>query len=144
MAESAEQALYEILNAHFGAVVSPIWTDYQPLESGSASLVKPYLVYFVASAVSERQVVQTRHERITLSTKGVALELASALAIQEVLSQELDDSGSQDYDPRLPSHTDWEVLTVTEDGIIRIDEALEGAKWIYHRGHRFDILMERK
>lgn len=143
MADSAEQALYEILHSHFGAVSSPPWTDYQPGTLVAADTEKPFLHYFVASGVSERNMVQTRHERFTLSAKGVALTLAEALTIQEELSQQLDDSGSQDYNARLPSHTDWVVLTVTEDAIISLDDALDGAQRIYHRGHRFDILMER-
>lgn len=148
MAVSAEEALLVILKAHFGAVSSPPWTDYQPESVAAAKTAKPYMLFFVASALNERQLMTTRHERITLSAKGVALTLSEAWAVQETLSVELDDSGSQDVGnqngEKLPSHANWDVLTVTEDGIISLDERFEGAQAIYHRGHRFDILMERK
>jgi len=144
MAVGAHQAVNEVLFSYLNGA-STIWgTRVQPLSEAGSTLVRPYVVFFNAAGGRALSVPSRDHARFTISVKCVALGMAAALGAQEVISGLLHNSGRQDIDPRLPIHADWDVLTVTEGREIWIEDKFEGAQRIYHAGHQYEILMERK
>lgn len=144
MTVSAHQAINEVLFNYLNGA-SAIWgTRVEPLSEASSTLTRPYVVFFNAAGGRLLSVPSRNHARFTISVKCVALGMAAALGGQEVLTGLLHNSGRQDIDPRLPAHADWDVLTVTEGREIFIEDKLEGALRIYHAGHQYEILIERK
>lgn len=141
---AAKQALYEVTYAHFNNA-SPLWgTRVQPLEIASATIVRPYLTFFTASNMRRMSTPTRKSADLVLSVKGVSDTFADALTMQQLITEMLDDSGDQDIDPRLPYNAGWRVLTVTEDREIWLQEKFAGAKDIYHAGHQYRIVMERR
>lgn len=144
MIVSPTGALYEILFAHLNGA-SPIWgSRVEPLMMASADLEKPCLIFFRASGVRENSVPVRNSARFSLTAKVVAETMQDAVDGQAAISTALHNAGSQDVNPRLPSHEEWNVLTVTEDREVWIEEAFEQAARIYHAGYQYDILMERR
>lgn len=141
---NALQACYEVLYQQLRAA-SPLWGErVQPLTVASAGLEKPYVVFFIAGGGRALSVPKRDHARFTVSVKAVALDMATAMGAQETISARLHNSGEQDVNPRLATHPEWHVLTVTEDRAIWTEEKFEGARSIYHAGHQYDWLMERR
>ena len=136
MTDAPLQALFEVLASKLGSSAYPSSVD--------ADVARPYTVFSWAGGGRERMRVRAKNARYTISVKRVADTLEEALAGNETISAALDDSGSQDYDPRLPSHPDWEITTGTEDREIFLEEAFEGAVHIYHSGHQYVFTMERR
>lgn len=148
MADSALRALYLVLSSHLNAAASPVnlWGNRaKPLEEVEAGLEKPYSCFFWAGGGEERIAApSTEEERLILTVKGVALDMKDALTMQQQITGLLRNSGSQDVDPRLPSNDDFDILTVTRDRVVWLVEKFEGAVDIYHAGHLYEFLMERK
>lgn len=137
-------ALYEIMFAHL-VNASTIWgTRVEPLMVASAGLEKPCLMFFRASGGRESSVPVRDSARFSLTVKVVTETMQQAIDGQAAISTRLHNSGSQDVNPRLPSHEEWQILTVTEDREVWIEEAFENAQRIYHAGYQYDILMERR
>jgi len=140
MNAAPKNALYLILSAHLTGY-SPIWGDrVEPLMMASAGLTKPCLMFFAASAGRENSVPGRDSARFTLTAKVVAETMQTAMDGQAELSNALHNAGEQDVNPRLPSHDEWHILTVTEGR----EEAFQQTARIYHAGHQYDILMERR
>lgn len=140
---SATGALYQIMYAHLNG--QSIWgSRLEPLMMASADLEKPCLLFFRASGGRENSVPGRDSERFSLTVKVVVKTLQQAVDGQAAISTLLHNSGSQDVDPRLPSHAEWQVLTVTEDREVWIEEAFEKTERIYHAGHQYDVLLERR
>jgi hypothetical protein len=110
----------------------------------SADLEKPCLIFFRASGGREHSVPSRDSARFSLTAKVVTETMQQAVDGQAAISTALHNAGSQDIDPRLPLHEEWNVLTVTEDREVWIEEAFEQAARIYHAGYQYDILMERR
>lgn len=136
------QALYEVLQAHLGD--ASLWTGAYPLGVVPAQARRPYLQYFWAGGGNELAATNRQNVRLVLSIKGVSETLAEALAMKAAVADLLIDSGSQDVNPRLPTHAAWVVTTVTQDRIIYLEEQFEGAQWIYHAGNQYEFVMERR
>lgn len=137
-------AIYQVMNAHLKNG-SPIWQGrVQPLAMASAGLEKPCLMFFHASGGRELSVPVRDSARFTLTVKIVAEAMQQAVDGQAAISTLLHNSGAQDVSPRLPTHVEWDVLTVTEGREVWIEEAFEKAKRIYHAGYQYDILLERR
>lgn len=144
MSGAPKDALYQVLFNHLNNA-SPIWEDrIEPLMMASADLEKPCLIFFGASGGRENSVPVRDSARFTITAKVVAETMQEAVDGQAALSTALHNSGSQDVDPRLPSHEEWQILTVTEDREVWIEEAFQQAERIYHAGYQYDILMERR
>lgn len=140
---SAQQAAYEVVYEKLRSG-SPLWgTRVQPLETAGTDLVRPYVVFFQATGGRDLVTNSKKNATITLNIKGVAEDVATALQIQDALSALLDDSGRQDVSANLPVHPAWDVLTVTQDTAIWVQEQF-GGKNIYHAGHQYVLKMERK
>lgn len=140
----ANMALYEVLISHLRGN-NALWGQrVQPLTNASVSLKKPYVVFFEASNLRRLSAPTRKMAEINLSVKGVAGDMATAMAIQDSITTLLDDSGDQDVDPRLPYHAAWRILTVTEGRSIWIEEQFAGAENIYHAGHQYLFVMERR
>lgn len=141
---SARQAAYELLIAHLRGG-SPLWDQrVEPLTVATTTLEKPFVQFFTAANMRQLSTPSRRSAEMTISVKGVANTLAEAEAISEAITLLLDNSGVQDVDPRLPTHAEWDVLTVTEDRAIEIEEKFSGAESIYHAGHQYQFKMERR
>jgi len=140
---NALQACYEVLYQTLRGV-APWGLRVQPLTVASAGLEKPYCVFFIAGGGRAQSVPTRDLARFTISVKAVALDLATSMTAQEAISGLLHNAGEQDVNPRLVTHPDWHVLTVTEDRAIWIEEKFEGARSIYHAGYQYDWLMERR
>ena len=141
---SAIQAAYEVLNAQLKGTNDPVLGQVQALSVASSKLSKPYTVFFWAGGGRLLSVPSRDHTRYTISVKTVALEMAEAVAGQAAITDLLHNSGVQDINPRLPTNATWQVLTVTEDRMIWLEEKFENALSIYHAGHQYEWLMERK
>lgn len=140
---TAIQAAYEVL--YQALVGEALWGErVEPLTYASADTEKPYCVFFVVAGGRELSVPGRNHQRFTMTVKGVALDMATALAMQDAISGALHNAGEQDVSPRLVSHADWHVLTVTEGRAIWLEEQFAGAQNIYHAGYQFELLMERR
>lgn len=144
MIVSPTGALYEIVYAHLNGF-SPMWGNrVEPLMMASAALEKPCLMFFRASSGRENSVPNRDSARFSLTVKIVAETMQQAVDGQAAISTALHNAGAQDVSPRLPSHAEWQVLTVTEDREVWIEEAFQQAERIYHAGYQYDILMERR
>lgn len=144
MSAAPRNALYTVLNAHLRGA-SVIWgSRVQPLMMASAGLEKPCLLFFSASGGRENSVPTRNSARFSITVKVVTETLQQAVDGQAAISAALHNAGKQDVNPRLPSHAEWDVLTVTEDGEVWIEEAFEKTARIYHAGYQYDILMERR
>ncbi len=141
---SAKQAAYEVLNAHLKNA-NPWWgVRVQPLTIASADLQKPYVVFSEASNMRRLSAPPIKMAEVLIAVKGVALEMATATGIEDAITGLLDDSGDQDVSPRLPFNADWRILTVTEQRSIWVEEKFSGAQSLYHAGHQYLFLMERR
>lgn len=141
---SAREAAFKVLFAHL-VQASPLWEGrVQPQAVASAGLQRPYVLFFMASGGRAPSVPSRHKETVVVSVKGVANEMATALAIEAEITALLHNSGTQDIDPRLPSHPEWDILTVSEDRAIDLHEKFAGAQDIYHAGHQYRLLMERR
>lgn len=144
MTVSAHRAINEVLFNHLRGA-SAIWDErVEPLSEASSKLTRPYVVFFNAAGGRLLSVPSRDHANFTISVKCVTLGMAAALDGQEVLTELLHNSGRQDIEPKLPTHADWDVLTVTEGREIFVEDKFEGAQRIYHAGHQYEVLMERK
>ena len=70
------------------------------------------------------------------------------MAGSEAISALLDDSGRQDVgsasaNPHLPIHAEWDITTVTEELDIWVEELFDTEN-IYHAGHQYRVMMEKK
>lgn len=141
---SAKQAAYEVLYARFNNA-SPLWgTRVQPLTAASSQLVRPYVVFFEASNQQRQTSPSHKMAEFLVSVKGVTEKFADALTIEQLITERLDDSGDQDLNPRLPYNAGWRILTVTEQRSIWLEEKFSGAMDIYHAGHQYLLVMERR
>lgn len=141
---NAQAAAYQVFFQHLRNA-SAIWgTRVQPLTTVSATLTRPYVVFFMASGGRNNSVPSRQNARLVLSVKAVAETMQTALDGAEAISAALANSGSQDTNPRLPTHDGWTITTVTEDRAIWIEEKFEGALSIYHAGAQYIVTMEAK
>lgn len=137
------QALFEVWKAHLRGA-SPLWgQQVYPNGMAPADAVRPYVLMFWAGGGYVPVTQNRRTVRLTISVKGVADEMAAALAMKAALGDLLMDSGVYDTNPSLPAHADWLIKTVTQDRIIYLEEAFQGAQWIYHAGNQYVVEMER-
>lgn len=144
MTIGAQEAAYQIMNARLKNA-SPLWgVRVQPVEIAPSGLARPYVQFFAASNMAPASNPNHKKAEIAMSIKGVAEDMATALAIQEALTQLMDDSGDQDINPRLPYNGDWRVTTVTIDRAIWLQELDMVGKMIYHAGHQYQVRMERR
>lgn len=138
------QAAKEVVFALLSGAENPIWTAVQGLEVPSTKAVRPYVHYFWAGGGNARAAVNRRNARLVLAIKGVADSERTALAMKAALVDLLEDSGSQDVNPRLPAHPDWHITTVSMDRDIYLEEQFEGTQRIYHAGNQYVFMMEAK
>lgn len=144
MTVSAQEALQTVLIGRLRSA-SALWgTRVQPVDVVSSSLTRPYVQFFVASNVQPASNPYHKKAEIVMSIKGVAEDMASALAIQEAITQLLDDSGDQDINGRLPYHAGWRVTTVGTDRAIWLQEYPAAGGTLYHAGHQYQFRMERR
>lgn len=141
--ETAISACYRTLRAHLSAEDALWGGRAYPLEVLPAQTVKPYVVFFVASAIEPQDLAVQRAE-LVVSVKCVAETLGDSLAGASRIRAYLDDSGTQDISPRLPTLATWEVTAVTLDRAIHLQEAVTPDGVIYHDGHQYLITMEVK
>ena len=146
MTIGAHEALYKVMNARFStATEKSLWGGRaQAVEIANAKLVRPYLLFFVASNMTPASNPHIHKAEIVLSVKGIAEDMATALAIQEAVTGLLKNSGTQDLTPRLPYNADWVITTVSEDRAIWLEELSAVGNMIYHAGHQYMFRMERR
>lgn len=141
---SPKGALYQVMNAHLRNA-STIWmTRVEPMMVATTGLQKPCLLFFAASGGRELSVPSRNSARFSVTVKCVAETMQQAVDGQAAISAALHNAGAQDINPRLPSHAEWQILTVTEDREVWIEETFENAQRVYHAGYQYDILMERR
>lgn len=152
----AQQALFEVMISRLRSA-SPLWgTRVEPLSVASSRLASPingkrqlYVVFFEASGGRDMVNPRRKNAECVLSVKAVAGDMANAMAASAAISALLDESGRQDVgsdaaNPHLPTHAEWDVLTVTEDRDIDMEELFSGSEAIYHAGHQYKVTMEKK
>jgi hypothetical protein len=140
----AHEALDEVIISRLRNA-SPLWgVRVQPIEYVSSTLARPYVCFFQSSGGRDLVNPHRKNAAFTKSIKGVADDKATALAMQQAISELMDDSGRQDINSGLPVHAQWDITTVTEDREIWLDELFSGATHIYHAGHQYMFTMERK
>lgn len=145
---SAQAALFATLIGHLDNA-SPLWEGrVWAAELVPADTDRPFVHYFRSAGGRNQSVPANDQETLTVVVKGVALDLQTAEAISWQISYRLHNAGEQDYkrdtEPFTITHPEWHILTVTEDNAVVVDEAFEGAQMLYHRGHQYVVLMERK
>lgn len=137
-------ALYETLYPYLRDYGGVWGARVEPLALATAGMEKPCLLFFFVSGGRELSVPTRNSARLGLTVKCVADTLADALAGQAQISAALHNAGLQDVNPRLPSHAAWDVLTVTEQEAVWLEEVFEGTQRIYHVGYQYDFLLEKK
>lgn len=144
MTVSAQQAVNEVLISYLRNA-SALWgVRAYPVEIAPSGVARPYVVFFPASNMAPASNPHHKKAELAMSIKGVALDMANALAIQEALTTMLDDSGDQDINPRLPTHAGWRITNVTIDRAIWLQELSSVGDMIYHAGHQYQVRMERR
>lgn len=141
---SAKNALYEVLYPYLRDYGGVWGARVEPLAVATADLEKPCVQFFHVGGGRELSVPTRDAARIMLAVKVVAETMQTAVDGQDQISAALHNAGDQDVNPRLPNHDGWHVLTVTEDEEVWIEEMWEGTQRIYHAGHRYEFLMERR
>lgn len=144
------QAIFEIVYQHL-TNANPLWNDrVRPVEMVDAELAKPYIAFFYVSEIPESSHPSREIYTVTLTIKGVAGgegeqdALGTALAIRRAISELFKDSGATDYNPRLPTHSQWAIQNVTQGRPVWIPEQVADSLPVYHAGYQFDFLIERK
>lgn len=155
---NAQNALYEILISRLRNA-SALWgVRVEPLTIASSRLGEPldsngqrqlYVVFSELSGGREMVNPQRKNAEMLISVKAVSGTMAQAMAASDAISALLDDSGRQDVgseaaNPRLPIHAAWDITTVTEERDIWLEEKSSGAQSIYHAGHQYRVMMEKK
>jgi hypothetical protein len=144
MTVSAQQAVNEVLIGYLRNA-SALWgVRAYPVEIAPSGVQRPYVVFFPASNMAPASNPHHKKAELAMSIKGVTLDMANALGIQEVLTTLLDDSGDQDINPRLPTHAGWRITTVSIDRAIWLQELDTVGTMIYHAGHQYQVRMERR
>lgn len=144
MTVSAQEAIETVLIGHLRDA-SALWgVRVQAADIVSSTVVRPYVHYFPASDMQPASNPYHKKAELVYSIKGVAEDKASALAIREAITGLMDDSGDQDINPRLPYHSGWRVTTVSTDRAIWLQEYPAAGKTLYHAGHQYRIMMERR
>ena len=145
MADVAEAALLRAYGNRLEAGAA-VWDTHIYSGSAPARAPKPYVV-FSFGAGGRAYKARTKDALITIDAVCVANDLATALAGADMLSQLLEETGSQDFGSNkglLSGGEWWEITTVTEQEHIAMDERInDGAEVIYHRGAQFENNMER-
>jgi hypothetical protein len=141
---SAKGALYQVLYPYLRDYGGVWGMRVEPLAVATAGLDKPCVQFFYVGGGRELSVPRRDSQRIMLAVKCVAETMQVAVDGQEQISAALHNAGEQDVDPRLPSHDGWHILTVTEEEEVWVEEMFEGTQRIYHAGHRYEFLMERR
>lgn len=136
---NATEAVYTALTNHLKN--RSVWGDRVFADSAPARIVRPYVVFFVASGGDAHQ-TQKQDARMVLTVKCVADKLNESLQGADALTSALSDTGSQDDRPILCEG--WNITTITQDRIVHLKEMWEGATPIYHDGYQFIVTMERK
>jgi hypothetical protein len=141
---SPQQAVNEVLLQHIRGK-SALWGErVQPLMTASATLTMPYVIFFPAASGRRQSVPSRDHHEFVMTVKAVGKDLQTVLSMESDLSDLLHASGRQDINPRLPLHPEWYILTVAEGRSVFMEEKFAGAESIYHAGHQYAILLERK
>lgn len=142
MADAALAALFKTLRTHL--INQGDWQSrLGPLEVLQNQVSIPYCAYYVNAQTRVLSVPRRNHQRIVVGVRAAANTLAAALAMQEQISELLHNSGSQDVDPRLPSHAEWHILTVTEERALNLlPVRVEGSIETYHAGYLYGVMME--
>ncbi|TXH45977.1 MAG: hypothetical protein E6Q97_30545 [Desulfurellales bacterium] len=141
MAEPAHGALTRAVNQHClnqGGWGSRIYNRRAP-----AGVQRPYMIFqWQGGGELNRNVVQDAN--IVLLVKAVANSLAEALMLSGQLSELLNDAGYFDNaNSFLDGGADWWIKTTTQEGIVEIDELVDGEP-VYHEGFFLRVQMERK
>lgn len=148
---SAQQAINEVLIARLKGA-NPLWGErVQPLTVASAQLAagengdrQSYVVFFPADNRRAKTNPSRRIHELMMSVKGVAGEMADALAISDAITALLHDCGELDATPALVTHPTWRVKTVTEGRQIYIEEPITAVGSVFHAGHQYEIVMEER
>ena len=144
MTVSAQEAFEEVLIALLRNA-SPLWgVRVQAATIVSPAVVRPYVHFFPASDMAYKTNPHKKRAELVYSIKGVAEKNADALAMREAITTLLEDSGSQDLTPRLPYHAGWIITNISEDRAIWLQENSSVGTMIYHAGHQYQVLMERR
>lgn len=144
MTVSAMEAIETVLVSHLRDA-SPLWgVRVQAADIVGSTVVRPYVHYFPASNMQPASNPYHKKAEMVYSIKGVAESKADALAIQEAINGLMDDSGDQNINPRLPYHAGWRVTIVSTDRAIWLQEYPAAGKTLWHAGHQYRILMERR
>lgn len=155
---NAQQALYEVLisrlmntSALWGVRVEPLTTASSRLgeqldANGQRQL---YVVFFEVSGGREMVNPRRKNDEKLISVKAVAGSMTQAMAASDAISALLDDSGRQDVGSvttpvHLPTHAGWDITTMTEERDIWLEEKFSGAQSIYHAGHQYRVMMEKR
>lgn len=144
MTVSAQEAIETVL---IGLLrnASPLWgVRVQAATVVDSKVVRPYIHYFPASDMQPASNPHHKKAELVYSIKGVSASKAEALAIREAITELMDDSGDQDIDPRLPYHAGWRVTTVSVNRAIWLEEYPAVGEILYHAGHQYQIMMERR
>lgn len=143
MSSSAQEAVNKVFYAALNN--KPLWANrVQPLEQATSTLAKPCVLFFPASNLRVPVSIRKKNYELIMRVKGVATDVATAFAIQDAISELLDDSGRQDFNPRLPINADWDITTVSAMQAIWLQENFSQDTTYYHAGHDYRVTVERK
>lgn len=117
------------------------WGDRVFADMATAGTVRPYCIFFWAGGGDEliRQGVQ--NARLVMTVKCVADTQGAAFGGAARIEALLRSQGSQE-EAGIPATSGWVVTTVTQDRVVHLVEAWEGAERIYHDGHQYIFRME--
>jgi hypothetical protein len=139
---SALDALYQTLFAHLSGTppcADRWYPDAVPARPGQE---RPYGVWIWTGGGEDNR----RHRQdaiITLIVKCVATKMDEAMRGAQEISAKLNDHGAQDKHDDYPPNPEWVITTTTQQEIVYLVEAWEGAERLYHSGHQFEFVMER-
>lgn len=134
-----EAALYELL---FNRLNNGPYTDERVYPyTAPAGVVRPYILFFIASDDQMRITRGNAAADFTVTIKGVATSLVEAMGIAAWIASRLDYQGKQDGGD-FPNHALWAVKTITKDRSVDIQEFVNQSEYVYHRGNQYNFMME--
>lgn len=134
----SERVLNDVL---YGALAGDIWGSRVAPEVVPAGTAYPYVVWWIIGGgeVNDRR----RDDAIYMvGIKCVSDTHRVAITGQDRIGEILNNSGGQDGGA-IMGQDGWAITTITRETVISLREAWRGAKPIYHKGHQFEIVMEK-
>lgn len=138
MIATAEEALIVMVRGQLAGQGYAVYTDIAPAEAEY-----PFIVISIVSG-GEENFSRTPDARFTVQARCVADHATVAFHGARMIAHRLNDHGRSGRFALDVTHPDWIITTISQGLNVSMVEQFESARWIYHKGSQYEIVMEAK